>query len=153
MNTSLCDQATAIQEQVVAWRRDFHQHPELGFKETRTAGVVAEELRRLGYQVRTGVGKTGVLGDLDVAGAKGRIILRADMDALPVQEDSGEAFASQTPGVAHLCGHDSHTAMLLGAARLLTARGGELKASVRLMFQPCEESSLGGVIGGEGVEG
>ncbi|NIA22441.1 MAG: amidohydrolase, partial [Anaerolineaceae bacterium] len=133
-----------MQQQIVAWRRDIHRHPELGFQEERTSAIVADELERLGYAVRRGVGKTGVVGDLEAPKARGRILLRADMDALPVQEDSGEEFASETPGVAHLCGHDTHVAMLLGAARLLAARKGELKSSVRLMFQPSEESPPGG---------
>ncbi len=133
-----------MQEQIVAWRRDLHQHPELGFQEHRTAGVVADELERLGFAVRRNVGKTGVVGDLDVPGAAGRILLRADMDALPVQEASGESFTSQIPGCSHLCGHDAHVAMLLGAARLLARHRSELKASVRLMFQPSEEQPPGG---------
>ena len=135
----LIREARALQEQIVAWRRDFHRHPELGFHETRTAGIVADELERLGFAVRRGVGRTGVLGDLDVPGARGRMLLRADMDALPIQEESGDVFASEVPGVAHLCGHDAHTAMLLGAAMLLARR--PLAGQVRLLFQPSEEMS------------
>lgn len=144
MSASIAQEAKVLQQQIVAWRRDIHQHPELGFQEERTAGIAAGELERLGFAVRRSVAKTGVIGDLDVPNARGRILLRADMDALPVQEDSGEEFASQRPGVSHLCGHDSHVAMLLGAARLLAARRSELKSSVRLMFQPSEESPPGG---------
>ena len=114
----------AVNPHVVAWRRDLHAHPELGFNETRTAQIVADHLRSLGLEVRTGVGKTGVVGVL--RGARpGRVVaLRADMDALPVQEATGLAFAStatgtymgQTVPVAHACGHDAHVAMLMGAA-------------------------------------
>lgn len=139
-------EAKALQDRIVAWRRDFHQHPELGFEETRTAGIVADELERLGLAVRREVAVTGVVGDLDVAGAEGRILLRADMDALPVQENTEEPFASAHPGKAHVCGHDAHTAMLLGAANILANRRGKLKASVRLMFQPSEERTPGGAI-------
>ncbi|MBN2582249.1 MAG: amidohydrolase [Planctomycetes bacterium] len=144
MSASIAQDAYALQDQVVAWRRDFHQHPELGFQESRTSGIVADELEQLGLTVRRNVGRTGVIGDIDVPGAKGRILLRADMDALPVQEASGEPFASQTAGCAHLCGHDAHVAMLLGAANLLARHKKDLKSSVRLMFQPSEESPPGG---------
>ena len=147
MNTQkLLEDARAMQDRIVAWRRDFHQHPELGLEEVRTSAIVADELERLGFAVRRGVATTGVVGDLATPGARGRILLRADMDALPVQENSGETFASVNAGKAHLCGHDSHTAMLLGAANLLMARRGELKADVRLMFQPSEERTPGGAI-------
>ncbi len=141
---TLAEQARELQEKIVAWRRDLHRHPELGFEEVRTAGIVADELERLGLVVRRGVGKTGVVADVEPPGATGRILLRADMDALPVQEDSGEPFASETPGKAHLCGHDSHTAMLLGTAHLLARHRDELSCSVRLMFQPSEEKGPGG---------
>jgi amidohydrolase len=138
--------AQALQNQIVAWRRDFHKNPELGFEEVRTSGIVADELERLGIAVRRNVATTGVIGDIDVPGATGRMLLRADMDALPVQEDSNEQYTSTVPGVSHLCGHDAHTAMLLGAARLLVANRKHLKASVRLMFQPSEEQPPGGAI-------
>jgi amidohydrolase len=144
VRASIAQEAYDLQEQIVAWRRDLHQHPELGFQEHRTAGMVADELERLGFAVRRNVGRTGVVGDLDVPGAQGRILLRADMDALPVQEASGEPFASETPGCAHLCGHDAHVAMLLGAAHLLARHRDQLSTSVRLMFQPCEELPPGG---------
>lgn len=138
--------AQALQDQIVAWRRDFHQNPELGFQEIRTSGIVADELERLGIAVRRNVGTTGVVGDIDVPGARGCMLLRADMDALPVQEESNEQYTSAVPGVSHLCGHDAHTAMLLGAARLLAANRKRLKAGVRLMFQPSEERTPGGAI-------
>lgn len=144
MNKAILDEARVLSPRIIAWRRDFHQHPELGFEEKRTAGIVAAELERLGYKVRRGVGTTGVIADLDVPGSPGRMLLRADMDALPVQEATDDEFASVVPGVAHLCGHDAHVAMLLGAANLLAAHRKDLQSSVRLMFQPAEERPMGG---------
>ena len=138
------DAARAMQDRIVAWRRDFHQHPELGFQEVRTSGIVADELEKLDLKVRRHCPKTAVSADLLVPGAKGCILLRADMDALPVQENSGEPFASVHAGKAHLCGHDSHVAMLLGAAHVLTKFRGQLRSNVRLMFQPSEEATPGG---------
>lgn len=153
MAEKIVEDARRLQEQIVAWRHDIHQHPELGFQEVRTAGLAADELQRLGISVRRNIGKTGVMGDIDIPGATQRILLRADMDALPVQEDSGEPFASATPGVSHLCGHDSHVAMLMGAARLLAAHRDRLKCNVRFMFQPSEEAGPGGALAmiGDGV--
>jgi carboxypeptidase Ss1 len=136
--------ARAMQDRIVAWRRDFHKHPELGFQETRTSGIVAEELERLGLKVRRHCPKTAVSADLVVPGAKDFFLLRADMDALPVQENSGEPFASVYAGKAHLCGHDSHVAMLLGAANVLTQMRHRLRTNVRFMFQPSEEATPGG---------
>ena len=138
-----------ILPEVTAWRRDLHQHPELGFAETRTAGVVADHLRALGLEVRTGVGKTGVVGIL--RGAKpGRVVaLRADMDALPVQEATGLPFASTATGtymgatvpVAHACGHDMHIAMLMGAAEVLTGMKDQISGTIVFIFQPAEEGA------------
>ena len=136
--------ARALQDRIVAWRRDFHKHPELGFQETRTSGIVAEELERLGLAVRRRCPRTAVWADLVVPGAKDFLLLRADMDALPVQENSGEPFASVYAGKAHLCGHDSHVAMLLGAANVLTQLRDRLRTNVRFMFQPSEEATPGG---------
>ncbi|QQQ20085.1 amidohydrolase [Brevundimonas vitis] len=138
-----------VMPQVVAWRRDFHQHPELGFAETRTAAAVAEHLRSLGLEVRTEVGKTGVVGILR-GGRPGRTVaLRADMDALPVLEATGLPFAStatgtyqgQTVPVAHACGHDAHLAMLLGAATVLAGMREDLAGTVVFIFQPAEEGA------------
>lgn len=135
--------------QVVAWRRDLHQHPELGFAETRTAGVVADHLRSLGLEVRTGVGRTGVVGILR-GGKPGRTVaLRADMDALPVLEATGLPFAStatgtymgQTVPVAHACGHDAHVAMLMGAAAVLAGMKADIEGTVVFIFQPAEEGA------------
>lgn len=132
---TILERSQAIGPQIVAWRRDFHQHPELGFMETRTAERVAQVLQSLGCQVRRGVGGTGVLGEL---GSGGRLVaLRADMDALPIQEANVVPYASQNPGVMHACGHDAHTAMLLGTAQLLSRE--TLPGRVRFIFQPAEE--------------
>jgi amidohydrolase len=127
--------AKQLAEQLILWRRDIHQHPELGFRETRTARLVAEVLESLGYEVRRGVGKTGVVGERGAG--RPVVAIRADMDALPVVEESGVPYASRTPGVMHACGHDAHTAMALGAATLLA--GVSLPGTVRLLFQPAEE--------------
>ncbi|RZI98201.1 MAG: amidohydrolase [Brevundimonas sp.] len=144
------DRAVAAETpRVVAWRRDFHANPELGFSETRTAAAVAEHLRSLGLEVRTQVGKTGVVGVL--RGARpGRIVaLRADMDALPVLEATGLPFAStatgtymgQTVPVAHACGHDAHVAMLMGAAEVLAGMKDRIAGTIVFIFQPAEEGA------------
>lgn len=127
--------ARDIETQMSAWRRDFHRNPELGFRETRTAVRVAEVLHNLGCRVRTGVGRTGVVGELGQG--KPVIALRADMDALPIQETNEVPYASQIPGVMHACGHDAHTAILLGVATLLSQE--HFPGTVRLLFQPAEE--------------
>ena len=131
--------------EVVAWRRDFHRHPELGFEEVRTSGIVAERLLALGLDsVRTGVGGTGVVGVMKAAKAEGPpVLLRADMDALPVQEEPGREYGSTVPGKMHACGHDGHTAMLLGAAAVLAGWRSALKRDVVFCFQPAEEGQGG----------
>lgn len=136
--------AREIHNDITAQRRDFHIHPELGFDLPRTAGVVASKLRELGLPVKTGIGRSGVVADLKSPDAKGWIALRADMDALPIQELSDVSYKSQTPMQAHLCGHDAHTSMLLGAAQILSSLKQELKVNVRFIFQPNEESWPGG---------
>lgn len=128
---------------MVATRRDLHRHPELGFAEVRTAGIVAQRLESLGLDVRRGVGRTGVTAD--IIGTPGpTVAVRADMDALPIQEASGADpdYRSTVEGVMHACGHDAHTAGLLGTAELLVAArdAGALRGTVRLLFQPCEET-------------
>ena len=129
--------AHAIFEDLVHWRRDFHMHPELGFRETRTAEIVAQELEKLGYRVRRGVGRTGVVAD--IGDGNGRTIaIRADMDALPILESQDREYASQNSGVMHACGHDSHTSMALGAAALLAKE--KFPGRVRFLFQPSEET-------------
>ncbi len=127
--------AKMIQDQLVAWRRDFHMHPELGFQETRTSAQVAEIAQALGCRVKKGIGRTGVIAELGQG--KPIFALRADMDALPLQEANQLVYASQNPGVMHACGHDSHTAMLLGAAALLSKE--TFPGTVRFLFQPSEE--------------
>jgi amidohydrolase len=139
-------EAQELQPQLVAWRRDFHAHPELGFQETRTAGIVAEHLHDLGLEVSTGIGKTGVVamveGDRADEDAP-TILLRFDMDALPIVEETGLPFTSQSPGVMHACGHDGHTAIGMGVARLLVKHRQHLNGRVKLVFQPAEEG-IGG---------
>ena len=125
-----------------ALRRDFHRQPEFGFEESRTASVVAEALRDLGWKVTTGVGGTGVVATLARGRSNRAIALRADMDALRITEATGAAWASTRDGLMHACGHDGHTAMLLGAARLLAREGG-FDGTVRLIFQPAEEHGRG----------
>ena len=136
-------EARAMQAQLIAWRRDLHQHPELGFREVRTAGIAAAHLTSLGYEVYTGLGKTGVVGVLK-GGQPGRtVLLRGDMDALPIQEQNQVAYASQNPGVMHACGHDAHTATLMGVATLLAKHRQSLRGTVKLVFQPAEEGMDG----------
>lgn len=139
--------AARVLPEVVHWRRDLHAHPELAFHEQRTAEIVAAELRRMGYVVTRGVAGTGVIGLLDTGRAGPVVALRADMDGLPVAEETGLPFASQQRvkhggtdvAVMHACGHDMHVAMLLGAARVLADLRGQLAGKVKLVFQPAEE--------------
>lgn len=127
---------------IVAVRRDLHRYPELAWQEQRTAGRVAEVLRQLGIPFRQGVAKTGIVADLPGPGGVPAVALRADMDALPIREETGLPFASAHDGCMHACGHDGHVSMLLGAAELL-ARERHLAAPVRLLFQPAEERGAG----------
>jgi amidohydrolase len=136
--TSILERAQALQDQMVAWRRDIHQHPELGFQETRTSRLVADTLSQMGIEVQTGVGKTGVVGYIgDGAPVIG---IRADMDALPITEATGVEYSSKTPGVMHACGHDAHTAILLAVARMFTEMPDRPAGQIRLIFQPSEEA-------------
>lgn len=140
----LLQAATEIQPQLVAWRRDLHRHPELRFQEFRTAGIVADTLRGLGLEVQTGVGQTGVVGLLRGGAGQGpTVLLRFDMDALPIQEENEVDYASQNPGVMHACGHDTHVAMGLGTAQLLAEYRGLLQGTVKFVFQPAEEGAGG----------
>ena len=133
----------ALVPNLIALRRDLHQHPELGFQEIRTAGIVAERLGALGYTVRTGVGKTGVTGFL-AGGKPGKTILvRADMDALPIQEETDVPWRSENPGVMHACGHDTHVAMALAAAEVLAKAAPSLSGNLYFVFQPAEEGASG----------
>jgi amidohydrolase len=130
-------QAHAISEELIEWRRDFHMHPEIGFELHRTSKIVADELEKMGYRVKRGVGKTGVVAEI---GEGGKLVaIRADMDALPILEQNEYEYASQNPGTMHACGHDSHTAMALGAALLFSRE--KLPGRVRFLFQPCEETA------------
>lgn len=133
-----------VMPRVIEIQRDLHAHPEIGFDTIRTAGVVAEELRRTGLEVRTEIGRTGVVGDLRIPGAERCVAFRADMDALPMEEDNDLPHRSTIPGAAHLCGHDAHTAMLLGAAQVLALHRDQLPHSLRFIFQPNEEALPGG---------
>lgn len=158
-NTALADnsalqatvrtRAAAVEEKLIAWRRDLHQHPELGDQETRTSELVADHLRSLGLEVRTKVARTGVVGILKCAKPGPTVALRADMDALPVKEPEGLAFASKAKAtvrgrevdVMHACGHDAHTAMLMAAAEVLAGMKESLPGTVMFIFQPAEEGS------------
>ncbi len=139
-------EAEALSEDLRRLRRDFHRHPELGFQEHRSAGIVARQLRALGLEVTEGVGKTGVVGVLRGASEGPTVLVRADMDALPIQEETGAEYASENPGVMHACGHDGHMAMALTVARLLASHREALHGTVRFVFQPAEEG-LGGAEG------
>lgn len=127
-----------------AVRRRIHQRPELGFREKETARLVATSLKDMGVNVKTGVAGTGVVGLIRGPKPGKTIALRADMDALPMQEATGLPYASRVKGVMHACGHDGHTAMLLGAARVISTHRGSLKGTVKLLFQPAEEGDGGG---------
>jgi amidohydrolase len=139
--TEIHQRAQTLQPQLLEWRRTIHRHPELSFTEVQTARLVTSVLHELGLEAETGIAKTGVVGHIE--GHPGPTIgLRADMDALPIQEENGSDFDSQRPGLMHACGHDAHTAILLGAATLLKsfADEGRLPGAVRLLFQPSEEA-------------
>jgi amidohydrolase len=131
--------AEAMAPALVAMRRDMHAHPELAFQETRTAGIVAAELARLGIAHRTGVGGTGVIGEIEGGRPGPTLAIRADMDALPIHEETGLDFASTIDGKMHACGHDIHTATLLGVAAVLRDIAPMLAGRIRLVFQPAEE--------------
>jgi len=133
---------TALESRMTQWRHDLHRHPEFGFEESRTAAFVAETLRGFGLEVAEGVGGTGVVGTLKRGTSNRAIGLRADMDALRISEATGAEYASQNAGLMHACGHDGHTAMLLGAAQLLAEEGG-FDGTVRFIFQPAEEWGQG----------
>jgi amidohydrolase len=142
--TAIREAARGIEPELVAIRRDIHAHPELGFQEKRTAGIVARELEKFGIPHRTGIGRTGVVGLIE-GGRPGPVLaIRADMDALPIQEQTGLPFASTVDGLMHACGHDVHTSTLLGVAAVLKDLAPQLAGTVKLVFQPAEES-LGGM--------
>lgn len=132
-----------IKDELISIRRDIHKHPEIGFQEKRTAKVVAEYLRELGLEVQTEVAQTGVVGLLHGKGEGRTILLRADMDALPLQEKNDVEYKSVYDGVMHACGHDGHVAMLLGAAKILSAHTDDFDGCIKFMFQPGEEGYAG----------
>jgi len=152
LSQHISDAALRIEDRVIAWRRDIHQNPELSYQETRTAAMAAEHLRKLGYEVRTGVGITGVVGTLKGDKPGGVVALRADMDALPVEERVDLPFASkakaqwlgQTVPVMHACGHDAHVAILMGVAEILAGLREEIAGTVKFLFQPNEEGAYDG---------
>ena len=148
--------AQGVLPQVTAWRRDLHQHPELSNREVRTSKIVADELKKLGYEVHAGIAHTGVVGILKGGKPGPKLAIRADMDALPVVEQVDLPFASKVKGeylgrevgVMHACGHDAHTAMLLGLAEIFAGMKKDLPGSIMLIFQPAEEGAPPGEVGG-----
>ncbi len=146
--TDFLEEARSLFEYTQSMRRDFHIHPELGFHEVRTAGIVARELEGLGLEVTKGVGKTGVVALLEGAKPGHTLLVRFDMDALPIVEETGAEYASQNGGVMHACGHDGHTAIGLTVARMLQNHRAELAGTVKFCFQPSEEGFNGEECGG-----
>ena len=144
MTDKILSLSRKILPDIIKIRRLLHQNPELAFAEVETGKLVAGELAKLGIKVKRGVGKTGLVGILNGNGNAGVVGLRADMDALPITEETGFSFASHNKGVMHACGHDSHMAMLLGAARILSMLKNELPGTVKFIFQPSEEKNPGG---------
>jgi amidohydrolase len=149
LEAAVREKTASIEGKLITWRRDIHQHPELGDQETRTSKLVADHLRSLGLEVRTGVARTGVVAVLKGAKPGPTVALRADMDALPVKEPKGLPFASQAKAqylgkevdVMHACGHDAHTAILMATAEVLTSLKDQLPGTVQFIFQPAEEGS------------
>jgi len=144
MSSDLLDSARALAPRIISDRRTIHSHPEMAYEEEQTSTLVQARLRDLGIPFLAGLAKTGVVAQIKGELGDGPcVLLRADMDALPIEERSGVPFASEIPGVMHACGHDAHTAMLLGAAQLLMDRRSSFAGSVKLMFQPAEEGGAG----------
>ena len=146
--TDFFSEARSLFPYTQSLRRDFHVHPELGFREIRTSGIVAKELEALGLEVTKGVGKTGVVGLLEGTKPGPTLLLRFDMDALPIHEETGAEYASQNAGVMHACGHDGHTAIGLTVAKILNQHKNELAGTVKFCFQPSEEGNNGEEVGG-----
>jgi amidohydrolase len=140
------EEAEALRDQLVAWRRDFHRHPELALQEHRSAGIIAEILDDLGYQVKTGLAETGVIGLLKGGDAGPVVMARFDMDALPIHEANDTDYVSENPGIMHACGHDGHMAVGLGVATLLAQHQDSLTGTLKLVFQPGEEGGDGAKI-------
>jgi hippurate hydrolase len=141
--TRIREATEAVAPRLIEIRRDIHTHPELAFQETRTAGIVAAELSRLGLAPRTGIGRTGVVAEIKGGRPGPTLAIRADMDALPIHEQTGVEYASKTPGKMHACGHDGHTTMLMGAAKYL-AETRNFDGTAVMIFQPAEEGGGGG---------
>ena len=141
----------SLKDELVRLRRDFHQHPELGFQEVRTSGIVADHLASCGLEVRRGVARTGVVGLLEGREPGPTLMIRADMDALPIQEENEVPYRSVHDGRMHACGHDGHTAMLMIAARILANRRDQLKGRIKFVFQPNEEDAGAQQMVDEGV--
>ena len=143
MSINIKYEVQSIKKSIIDNRRDFHRHPELGFKEIRTSKIIAEKLSSYGIDVQTGVGKTGVVATLVGSSAGKTIALRADMDALPIQETGNLPFKSVNDGVMHACGHDGHISMLLGVAKILSSMKDKINGTVKFIFQPAEEGGGG----------
>jgi amidohydrolase len=139
----LLELSQQLQPQLIEWRRDFHQHPELGFEEIRTSARIAQVLESFGYKPVTGIAQTGMIAEIEGGSSTPRVLLRFDMDALPIQEQSQAEYCSNNHGVMHACGHDGHMAIGLGVAKVLRLIQPELPGSVVLLFQPAEEGQGG----------
>lgn len=139
MSESLKKEIAAIEEEAITLRRDFHQHPEIGLKEIRTAKVIADYLRDVGISVSTGIGQTGVVGLLRGKNSGKTLMIRADMDALPIQEQNQVPYRSKNDGIMHACGHDGHTAILLATVKILNDHRDEISGNIKFVFQPGEE--------------
>ncbi len=135
------EEVANLNHELIELRRDFHMHPELGFEERRTSKVVSDYLESLGLEVKSGIAKTGVVGLLRGKKAGGTILLRADMDALPIQEENEIPYKSISKGKMHACGHDGHSAMLLVAAKVLCQHKDEINGNIKFVFQPAEETA------------
>jgi amidohydrolase len=141
--THFRSEAESLRGEMIGRRRDFHRHPELAFEEFRTAAIVAETLRALDFDVRTAVGKTGVVAALEADRDGPTVMVRCDMDALPIQEKNETAYASETPSIMHACGHDGHTAIGLAVAKMLARHRAEMRGTLKFVFQPAEEIGKG----------
>lgn len=142
MKEVILNRAKELESYIIEKRREFHKHPELKFEENRTSSIVKEELEKLGYKI-TETAKTGIIGEIGSENSGKTVALRADMDALPLQEENEVPYRSKIDGKMHACGHDAHTAMLLGAAKILAEIKDELEGNVKLVFQPAEEGDSG----------
>jgi len=134
-----------MREQMISWRRDFHKHPELGFMEKRTSEFIADRMMNWGYEVQTGIAETGIVAQLNGKEPGPTVLLRFDMDALPIQEQNTCAYASVYPGIMHACGHDGHMAIGLAVGQMISFHKDQLRGNVKFVFQPAEEI-LGGAL-------